>query len=128
MDEATTKSPGCASPSWLSVENQRGFGPFSAAWASWSRWNWRPRTCSIRMLIASRRTDGAGLRGAPLKVEEETYPAATVEYVTLTDGGVYDNLGVNPLLRDRNELAYAIVSDGGSGPLRDPRFPNRSSS
>ncbi|MFB8831610.1 hypothetical protein ACE0DR_25490 [Azotobacter sp. CWF10] len=33
--------------------------------------------------------------------------------MTLTDGGVYDNMGVNPLLRDRNGLDYVIVSDGG---------------
>ncbi|MGE8186025.1 patatin-like phospholipase family protein [Pseudomonas sp. NPDC086278] len=50
----------------------------------------------------------------PLRLDSDTYgPAAGVEYVTLTDGGVYDNLGVNPLLRDRNALDYVIVSDGG---------------
>jgi NTE family protein len=31
----------------------------------------------------------------------------------LTDGGVYDNLGVNPLMRKRNALDYLIVSDAG---------------
>jgi len=37
-----------------------------------------------------------------------------VEYVTLADGGVYDNMGVNPLLRmARNALDYMIISDGG---------------
>ena len=34
--------------------------------------------------------------------------------MTLTDGGVYDNMGINPALRrDRNPLDYVIVSDGG---------------
>ena len=36
-----------------------------------------------------------------------------VDYVTLTDGGVYHNLGANPLFRERNALDYALVSDGG---------------
>jgi len=49
----------------------------------------------------------------PLMVDGEQYPAAGVEYVTLTDGGVYDNLGVNPLFRTRNNVHYAIVSDAG---------------
>ncbi|MCU7849377.1 MAG: patatin-like phospholipase family protein [Candidatus Thiodiazotropha sp. (ex Lucinoma kastoroae)] len=49
----------------------------------------------------------------PLKLDQEDFDSGEVEYVTLTDGGVYDNLGVNPLLRDRNQLDYAIVSDAG---------------
>ncbi len=50
----------------------------------------------------------------PLKVDATVYPNAAAEYVTLTDGGVYDNLGVNPLLRrERNPIDYCIVSDGG---------------
>lgn len=51
----------------------------------------------------------------PLRLDAETYPPAKgVEYVTLTDGGVYDNMGVNPTLRrNRNPLDYVIVSDGG---------------
>ena len=50
----------------------------------------------------------------PLRLGADAYaPSAAVEYVTLTDGGVYDNLGINPLLRDRNALDYVIVSDGG---------------
>ena len=49
----------------------------------------------------------------PLRVDQSEYPAAGVDYVTLSDGGVYDNLGVNPLLRKRNALDYLIVSDGG---------------
>nr|WP_298097269.1 patatin-like phospholipase family protein [uncultured Shinella sp.] len=50
----------------------------------------------------------------PLRVDADVYPNALTEYVTLTDGGVYDNLGINPLLRNkRNPLDYCIVSDGG---------------
>lgn len=50
----------------------------------------------------------------PLRVSEEDYPNEHTEYVTLTDGGVYDNLGVNPLMRmERNQLDFALVSDGG---------------
>lgn len=49
----------------------------------------------------------------PLRVPTEQYTFADGDYVTLTDGGVYDNLGVNPLLRNRNGLDYALVSDGG---------------
>lgn len=49
----------------------------------------------------------------PLKLDATDYPAADVEYVTLTDGGVYDNLGVNPVFRHRNDLDFAIASDGG---------------
>ncbi|VVP24809.1 hypothetical protein PS862_04044 [Pseudomonas fluorescens] len=49
----------------------------------------------------------------PLRLDSSAYGPASVEYVTLTDGGVYDNMGVNPLLRDRNALDYIIVSDGG---------------
>lgn len=51
----------------------------------------------------------------PLRLDADDYPpAAPVEYVTLTDGGVYDNMGINPLLRAaRNQIDYMIVSDGG---------------
>ncbi len=49
----------------------------------------------------------------PLRIDQKDYPVAGVDYVTLTDGGVYDNLGVNPLLRKRNALDYVIVSDAG---------------
>ena len=50
----------------------------------------------------------------PLRLESPEYiPASQVDYVTLTDGGVYDNMGVNPTLRARNALDYLIVSDGG---------------
>ncbi len=51
----------------------------------------------------------------PLRLDPDVYPhASAVEYVTLTDGGVYDNMGINPLLRQkRANLDYLIVSDGG---------------
>lgn len=50
----------------------------------------------------------------PLRLDPNDYPpAAVVEYVTLTDGGVYDNMGINPLLLKRNDLDYIIISDGG---------------
>jgi NTE family protein len=50
----------------------------------------------------------------PLRLNRDEYPQGeSVGYVTLTDGGVYDNMGVGPLLRQRNELNYLIVSDGG---------------
>ena len=56
----------------------------------------------------------------PLRLNPDVYPpGAVVEYVTLTDGGVYDNMGVNPLLRvARNRLDYIIISDGGK-PFRN---------
>ena len=49
----------------------------------------------------------------PLRVDRARYPVSGADYVTLTDGGVYDNLGVNPLMRTRNNVHYAIVSDAG---------------
>jgi NTE family protein len=49
----------------------------------------------------------------PLRLDQDEYASDEVEYVTLTDGGVYDNLGVNPSLRKRNNLDYIIVSDAG---------------
>lgn len=49
----------------------------------------------------------------PLRLDRNDYDSGEVEYVTLTDGGVYDNLGVNPMLVERNRLDYAIVSDAG---------------
>jgi len=49
----------------------------------------------------------------PLRLGPDEYPAGGVDYVTLSDGGVYDNLGVNPLMRSRNALDYVIVSDAG---------------
>lgn len=51
----------------------------------------------------------------PLRLDPGEYPpGAPFEYVTLTDGGVYDNMGVNPALSEKNKLDYVIVSDGGS--------------
>lgn len=50
----------------------------------------------------------------PLRLDASVYPPASAcDYVTLSDGGIYDNLGINPALRTRNELDYLIVSDGG---------------
>ncbi len=49
----------------------------------------------------------------PLRLNRDEYPVHEVEFVSLADGGIYDNLGVNPLVRDRNDLHYAIVSDAG---------------
>lgn len=58
----------------------------------------------------------------PLRLDATQYEhAAKVEYVTLTDGGVYDNMGVGPLLRARNDLDYIIVSDGGKPFANDER-------
>jgi NTE family protein len=50
----------------------------------------------------------------PLRLDVEAYPPAQqVGYVTLADGGLYDNLGINPGLLERNKLDYLITSDGG---------------
>lgn len=50
----------------------------------------------------------------PLRLGPDVYPpAARCDYVTLSDGGLYDNMGINPTLRARNALDYLIVSDGG---------------
>jgi NTE family protein len=50
----------------------------------------------------------------PLRLSADEYPPADrCDYITLSDGGIYDNLGINPALRTRNELDYLIVSDGG---------------
>lgn len=64
----------------------------------------------------------------PLRVSEEEYPNPQTEYVTLTDGGVYDNLGVNPLMRmQRNQLDFALVSDAGK-PFEIKESPTESAS
>lgn len=49
----------------------------------------------------------------PMKLTKKEYDVADVDYVTLTDGGVYDNLGANPLFLERNALDFAIISDAG---------------
>lgn len=50
----------------------------------------------------------------PLRLDEKVYKhAAQCDYVTLSDGGLYDNLGVNPGLAALNKLDYLFVSDGG---------------
>ena len=64
----------------------------------------------------------------PLRLEPDSYPPAeAVDYVTLTDGGLYDNMGVNPTLRSRNALDYVIISDGGKPFAIDDR-PTQSGS
>lgn len=64
----------------------------------------------------------------PMYVSEADYPNNQTEYVTLTDGGVYDNLGVNPLMRvERNRLDYALVSDAGK-PFQIDATPTESGS
>lgn len=51
----------------------------------------------------------------PVILKSKVYPAKNkVDYVSLTDGGVYDNMGINPLLNLKyNNLDYIIMSDGG---------------
>lgn len=50
----------------------------------------------------------------PLRLSPKAYPlAGDSEYITLTDGGVYDNMGVGPLIAKTNDLQFMIVSDGG---------------
>lgn len=50
----------------------------------------------------------------PLRLNPDRFPPGeAVGYVTLTDGGVYDNMGIGPLLRSRNAVDYLLVSDGG---------------
>jgi len=61
----------------------------------------------------------------PLRLDQDVYPAASMDYITVTDGGVYDNLGVNPLFRRRNDLDYLLVSDGGK-PFEFDRQPGES--
>jgi NTE family protein len=77
---------------------------------------WELGTCPARDFRLSRAVAASSAFPPvfpPLRIDQEEYPAACVEYVSLTDGGVYDNLGVNPLLRTRNALDYVIVSDAG---------------
>lgn len=62
----------------------------------------------------------------PLRIDSPEYePAAQVDYVTLADGGVYDNMAVNPTLRPRNAIDYLIVSDGGK-PFANDAQPTES--
>ncbi|EKD37197.1 MAG: hypothetical protein ACD_75C01221G0001, partial [uncultured bacterium] len=64
----------------------------------------------------------------PLRLNAKDYRhAADIDYVTLCDGGVYDNMGIAPLLRDRNDLQYIIVSDGGK-PFANTEKPTESGS
>lgn len=50
----------------------------------------------------------------PLRLNPDRFPPGeSIGYVTLTDGGVYDNMGIGPLLRKKNALDYILASDGG---------------
>jgi NTE family protein len=62
----------------------------------------------------------------PLRINPDIYPPGnSVQYVTLTDGGVYDNMGVNPLLLERYNLDYIIISDAGK-PFEIDELPTES--
>jgi NTE family protein len=77
---------------------------------------WELGTCQARDFRLSRAVAASSAFPPvfpPLRIDREEYPAEQVDYVSLTDGGVYDNLGINPLLRARNALDYVIVSDAG---------------
>lgn len=52
---------------------------------------------------------------SPLILSEDTYRTKKHDkgYVSLTDGGVYDNLGLNPMISSDNGLGVCLVSDGG---------------
>ncbi len=50
----------------------------------------------------------------PLQLDKNVYPHnGSVEYVTLSDGGLYDNMGIAPMLNKRTKVDFMIVSDGG---------------
>lgn len=63
----------------------------------------------------------------PLRLNHAEYPKTEVDFVTLSDGGVYDNLGINPLVFKGNDLDYAIVSDAGK-PFSLDRTPTEAGS
>ena len=63
----------------------------------------------------------------PLRLTQKDYSHEDVDFITLSDGGVYDNLGINPLLVDINSLDYALVSDGGK-PFSIDRSPTEAGS
>jgi NTE family protein len=59
----------------------------------------------------------------PMPIHAKIYPPAEpYDYITLCDGGVYDNMGINPTMLDRNALDYVIISDAARplGRLQDP--------
>lgn len=64
----------------------------------------------------------------PLKLDSSQYPKGVdVEYITLSDGGIYDNMGVGPLLNKLVSADYVIVSDGGK-PFKNDERPTESGS
>lgn len=48
----------------------------------------------------------------PYRLNQDQY-SSDMEFITLTDGGFYDNLAINPLLSRLNDLDYALISDAG---------------
>lgn len=48
-----------------------------------------------------------------------------LDFITLSDGGLYDNLAVDPLLTSDNRIDYAIVSDAGK-PFSIDKTPTES--
>ncbi|MCA2997697.1 MAG: patatin-like phospholipase family protein [Rhodocyclaceae bacterium] len=62
----------------------------------------------------------------PLVLSTDVYsPGNEFEYISLTDGGVYDNMGIAPALNRRTKLDYLIVSDGGK-PFQNDSQPTES--
>ena len=98
--------PGTCSSSWPAVACPRRWASTNSAWCP------RPDFKVSRAVAASSAFPPVF---PPLRLDADIYAhASTVEYVTLTDGGVYDNMGINPVVRvERNALDYVIVSDGG---------------
>lgn len=61
---------------------------------------------------------------APLKLSPQEYPARPpIQYAALIDGGVYDNLGCNPLFGA--DLDLVLISDAGA-PFRNSESPTES--
>jgi len=60
----------------------------------------------------------------PYRLNQDQYKSP-LNFVTLTDGGLYDNLAVDPLLKQDHQIDYAIVSDAGK-PLSLEQTPTES--
>lgn len=56
----------------------------------------------------------------PYRLNQQVYKS-TSNFVTLTDGGLYDNLGIDPLLKKDTPIDYAFVSDGGKPLSMEPQ-------
>lgn len=48
----------------------------------------------------------------PMRLDHDKYKSS-LDFVTLTDGGFYDNLAINPLLAQINQIDIALISDAG---------------